>query len=195
VAPHANIVAYKVCNPSCPETASVAAVDYAIGTDQVDVINYSISGSDSPWTDPVDLAFLDAFSAGIFVSASAGNAGPGASTVAHTGPWNSSVAASTHSRIIANTLDITAAGGNLAGLAAVPGEAVVIASDITDNIRWAGDVSPTNIDACVAFPAGSFTGVVGLAQRGNCNFSDKVDNLHNAGAVGAVIYNNVGDRP
>lgn len=86
VAPRANIVAYKVCNPSCPESASIAAVDSAILNDRVDVLNYSISGSDSPWTDPVDLAFLDAFNAGIFVSTSAGNSGPGASTVAHTGP-------------------------------------------------------------------------------------------------------------
>jgi hypothetical protein len=101
VLPPANIVAYKVCNPGCPGTASIAAVNSAIATDEVDVLNYSISGSDSPWNDPVDIAFLDASNAGIFVSASAGNAGPGASTVAKTGPWNAAVAASTHSRVIA----------------------------------------------------------------------------------------------
>ena len=76
VAPHANIVAYKICDPSCPNSAAVAAVDLAIGVDMVDVINYSISGGDDPWNDSVDQAFLDATAAGIFVSASAGNAGP-----------------------------------------------------------------------------------------------------------------------
>ncbi len=101
VAPHANIIAYKVCNPGCPGTASVAAVNYAI-SDGADVLNYSISGTDNPWVDAVDLAFLDAYAAGIFVSASAGNDGPGASTVAKTGPWNASVAASTHKRVAAN---------------------------------------------------------------------------------------------
>jgi subtilisin family serine protease len=195
VAPHANIVAYKVCNPSCPGSASIAAVNLAIGTDQVDVINYSISGGDVPWNDDVDLAFLDAFAAGIFVSASAGNEGPGAGTVAHTGPWNSSVAASTHSRIIANTADFSATGGSLAGVAAVPGEGIEITTDITDNILYAGDVDPANWNACVAFPAGSFDGVIGLAQRGGCTFAVKVTNLQNAGAVGAVIYNNVGGPP
>ena len=118
--------------------------------------NYSISGSDGPWTDPVDQAFLDAFAAGIFVSASAGNNGPGEGTVAHTGPWNSSVAASTHSRIIANTLDVTSPNGDLLGVAAVPGDAVVIEDDITGPILYAGDVDPSNITACGPFPANSF---------------------------------------
>jgi len=195
VAPHANIVAYKVCNPSCPNSASIEAVNLAIGTDGVDVINYSISGGDSPWTDTVDQAFLDAFAAGIFVSASAGNNGPGYATVAHTGPWNSSVAASTHSRIIANTLDVTSANGDLIGVAAVPGDVVVIGSDITAPILYAGDVDPNNILACDPFPAGSFTGKIGLAQRGSCTFAVKITNLYNAGAVGAVIFNNAGGPP
>ncbi len=195
VAPHANLVAYKVCNPSCPSSASVAAVNLAIGSDEVDVINYSISGSDSPWTDTVDQAFLDAFAAGIFVSASAGNNGPTYGTVAHTGPWNSSVAASTHSRVFANPLDITSAAGDLTGLPAVPGDIVTIGSDITAPILYAGDVDPNNILACNPFAAGSFTGKIGLAQRGSCNFSVKITNLANAGAVGVVVFNNAGGPP
>jgi hypothetical protein len=195
VAPHANLVAYKVCNPSCPDSASIEAVDLAIGTDEVNVINYSISGVDNPWADPVDQAFLDAFAAGIFVSASAGNNGPGYGTVAHTGPWNSSVAASTHSRIVANTLDITSVAGNLTDVAAVPGDVVVIGSDITGPILYAGDVDPSNILACNAFPANSFDGMIGLAQRGSCTFATKIANLANAGATGVVIFNNVGGPP
>ena len=46
--------------------------------DGVNVINFSISGGAQPYTDPVELAFLDATNAGISVNASAGNAGPGA---------------------------------------------------------------------------------------------------------------------
>ncbi len=77
VAPHANLIAYRVCDDDggCWSSATVAAVDHAL-EDMVDVLNYSISGADDPWNDAVDLAFLDAFTAGIFVSASAGNAGP-----------------------------------------------------------------------------------------------------------------------
>ena len=195
VAPHANIVAYKICNPLCPDSSAVAAVDLAINADLVDVINFSISGEDNPWKDSVDKAFLNAFAAGIFVSASAGNDGPTASTVAHTGPWNSTVGASTHSRVIANFMDVTITGGALVDLLAVPAQETVVSSNITGDLLWAGDVDPANISACAAFPADSFGGMFGVAQRGGCTFEIKVNNLIDAGAVGAVIYNNVAGPP
>ena len=48
--------------------------------------------------DPVEIAFLFAADAGVFVAASAGNSGPTTSTVAHPGPWLTTVAAGTHNR-------------------------------------------------------------------------------------------------
>ena len=66
--------------------------------DGVDVINYSISGTRTNFLDPVEVAFLFATDAGVFVAASAGNSGPGASTVAHPSPWITTVAAGTHDR-------------------------------------------------------------------------------------------------
>jgi subtilisin family serine protease len=193
VAPRANIVAYKVCNPSCPGTASIAAVNSAITTDMVDVLNYSISGGDSPWTDAVDLAFLDAFNAGIFVSASAGNAGPGASTVAKTGPWNASVGASTHNRVIAHTVDVTGptTPPELQDMAAVPGENTMITVDITGEVRF----NEANPRGCTAHPANFFLGAIALIERGDCTFAVKVDNAVAAGAINVVVYNHVGGPP
>ena len=66
--------------------------------DGVNVINFSISGGADPYTDPVELAFLDAYAAGVFVAASAGNGGPGAATTDHLSPWVTTVAASTQTR-------------------------------------------------------------------------------------------------
>src|SRR4029077_6522838 len=66
--------------------------------DGVDVINYSISGTLTNFLDPVQVSFLFAADAGVFVSASAGNSGPATSTVAHPGPWLTTVAAGTHDR-------------------------------------------------------------------------------------------------
>ncbi len=193
VAPHANLIAYKVCNPDCPSSASIAAVNYAI-SDGADVLNFSISGSANPWANPVDLAFLEAYDAGIFVSASAGNNGPGAGTVAHNGPWNATVAASTHQRVAANALDVTGpvpVPPELLGLAAVPGENVVIATEITGTITY----DPANLDGCAAFPPGFFTDMIALIQRGTCTFAQKVANAAAAGAVAVVVYNNVGGPP
>ena len=44
------------------------------------------------------------------------------------------------------------------------------------------------LDGCTALPAGSMTGKIGLVQRGDCNFTDKVKNVQNAGGLAAIIY-------
>jgi subtilisin family serine protease len=103
MAPAAHIAVYKACY-SVPGTAGscftvdlVSAIEDAT-TDGVDVINFSISGSRNNYVEAVQFAFLQAAAAGVFVAASAGNNGPGASTVAHISPWVTSVAAGTHNR-------------------------------------------------------------------------------------------------
>ncbi len=112
VAPHANIVAYKACGdePSgilgCFPTLVplLAAINQAT-LDQVDVVNYSIGGgSGNPWVDDDAQAFFDAYTAGIFVAASAGNEGPGAGTHGSPAdaPWVTAVGASTHNRKLSN---------------------------------------------------------------------------------------------
>jgi subtilisin family serine protease len=104
IAPRARISAYKVCwgnngEGGCAGVDSVAAIDQAVA-DGVDVINFSISGTSTNFLDPVEVAFLFAADAGVFVAASAGNDGPAASTVAHPSPWITTVAAGTHNRAV-----------------------------------------------------------------------------------------------
>jgi subtilisin family serine protease len=104
MAPRARIATYKALwSSEDASTASgftsdlVAAIDQAV-RDGVDVINYSISGTRTSFLEPVQVSFLFAADAGVFVAASAGNAGPTTSTVAHPGPWLTTVAAGTHNR-------------------------------------------------------------------------------------------------
>ncbi len=105
MAPGAKVAAYKVCwagkpgvDDGCFNSDSVKAINDAVA-DGVDVINYSIGGtSEGPVTDEVEQAFLKASRAGVFVSASAGNSGPGVSTLDHASPWLTTVAAATHRR-------------------------------------------------------------------------------------------------
>ncbi len=113
IAPGASVIAYRVClTAGCYSSDSVAAVQQAI-LDGVDVINFSISGGKNPYTDPVELAFFDAFAAGISVNASAGNSGPGAATTDHGSPWVTTVAASTSNRAFTSTLTLTASNGDV----------------------------------------------------------------------------------
>ncbi|MEV1167979.1 S8 family serine peptidase [Nonomuraea sp. NPDC049784] len=104
IAPRARVSTYKALwSTQDGSTANgyysdlVAAIDQAVA-DGVDVINYSVSGTSTDFLDPAEAAFLSAAEAGIFVSASAGNSGPTASTVAHPSPWVTTVAAGTHNR-------------------------------------------------------------------------------------------------
>jgi subtilisin family serine protease len=190
VAPRANLINYKVCHPTCPLVSSVAAVNQAIA-DNVDVLNFSIGGGDNPWNDIVDLAFLDAFNAGIFTAAAGGNSGPGASTVAHTGPWNATVANSTHGRIFGNGVD--AAG--LVGMLGMAGSGPALEVDLSANLVDALTVDAGNALGCNPFPANAFDGAIALIQRGECTFISKVNNAVAAGAVGVLTFNNAAGPP
>lgn len=110
VAPHANIISYQVCWPTtddglagCPEEAILQGIEDAI-EDGVDVINYSIGGSDSfIYEDPTQMAFLSAMEAGISIAAAAGNSGQACgdecfSSLDNASPWLMNVGASTHNR-------------------------------------------------------------------------------------------------
>ena len=79
----------------CYFSDTAAATDTAVA-DGVDIVSYSI-GTAFDYVDPTDIAFLFAANAGVFVSRSAGNDGPGPETTAAGEPWAMTVAASTTS--------------------------------------------------------------------------------------------------
>lgn len=100
-APAAALSIYKACwtapdpaQDGCDTADTLKAIDQAV-EDGVDVINYSIGGDTSTLADPVQLAFLNAAVANVFVAAPAGNDGPGSGTVQHPGPWVTTVGADT----------------------------------------------------------------------------------------------------
>jgi subtilisin family serine protease len=100
IAPDAWVVMYSACgDQGCFGGDLAGAIDQAVA-DGVEVINYSI-GSDTPGLDGIDdIAFLFADFAGVFISVSAGNAGPGASTIGAPAstPWVITVGASEQNR-------------------------------------------------------------------------------------------------
>jgi subtilisin family serine protease len=199
VAPHANIIAYDACktypdgSSGCPGDALLAAIDAAVA-DGVDVINYSIGGdSRDPWQDPTALAFLNARAAGIFVSVSAGNSGPGASTIKSpsNAPWVTSVGASTHNRKFVNSLtgltrnDATTlpdiVGSSLTG--SYSSHPIVYAGNYNDNTNNSNNL-------CGPFaPGTNFAGKIVVCDRGTYGRVEKGQNVLNAGGGGMVLAN------
>src|SRR4029077_6273910 len=154
----------------CFSSDTVAATEQAI-TDGVNVINYSISGGGNPYTDATELAFLDAFHAGISVNASAGNSGPAAGTADHGGPWGTPVGASTGPRAFASTLHLTADGGATLD---VPGVTLTNGIAAPTPVVTAASLGGGETAACgVDAPAGSATGKVVLCLRGGNGRIDK----------------------
>lgn len=202
IAPRANLIAYDVCytntstgQGSCPNVSSAAAVNQAIANG-VDVINFSIGGGTSPWSEAVSLAFLNATEAGVFVAASAGNSGPEAATLGHVEPWVISSAASRH-RLGGFTSVLSVSGPGTAPtslqrvlLSAGSGGVGLQASlPATTPLVVSPLINAAN-DGCDAYAAGQFQNAIAVIRRGTCSFSIKTNNAAAAGALVVVLANN-----
>jgi subtilisin family serine protease len=203
VAPHANLITYKACDAAsggCRGISLGLAIDQATA-DGVDVINFSIGGgSADPWTDATSVSFLGARDAGIFVSASAGNEGPGASTVGSpsNSPWLMSVAASTHNRKFVNSV-VNMSGGGIAAPANIAGASVTSGFGPA-KIVYAGDYgyplcgdgpadAATGKAAINPFTPGTFNGEIVICDRGIYGRVEKGENVKEGGAGGMILAN------
>ncbi|GGK96065.1 peptidase S8 [Sphaerisporangium melleum] len=185
IAPAASVSVYKVCGAEgCFSSDSAAAVGRAV-LDGVRVINFSISGGSDPYSDPVELAFLDAYAAGVFVSASAGNAGPGAGTTDHASPWVTTVAASTQTRTYRSTITLKGTGGATATISGAS-----ITAGVTSALPVVSAAAPPYSDPLCLNPAppGLFSGKIVACQRGP-NRVLKGFSVRQGGAAGMILYN------
>lgn len=203
VAPRANIIAYDACYTEvasgrglCPNVSTVASINQAVADGVVDVINYSIGGGASPWTEATSLAFLNASDAGIYVAASAGNSGPGPNTMGHHEPWVGSTAAAQHGRAdYSYVLQVTGPAPVPSSLQSIiltegsGGPAFAAGLPANTPLRVSAGIN-TASDGCAAYPAGTFAGAIAVIRRGTCSFAIKSNNAAAAGAVALVIANN-----
>ncbi|HEY5979016.1 MAG TPA: S8 family serine peptidase [Microlunatus sp.] len=194
VAPAAKIASYKVLWQAKDATQSgayesdiLAAIDAAI-SDGVDVINFSITSADDP-TDPVQLAFLAAASAGIFVSTSAGNSGPGASTVQSTSPWVTTVGAHTIAPYYGT---VTLGNGKAyAGVSTSVDEPVGPAPLVNGAAVKTAEATAENANACAAqsLDPAKTAGKIVVCVRGVVDRTVKSAEVERAGGVGMVLAN------
>jgi subtilisin family serine protease len=194
MAPGAKIAVYKVCwtgktTPAgCFNSDSVAAINDAVA-DGVDVLNYSIGGTtESPVNDSVSIAFLLASRAGVFVANSAGNSGPGASTLDHPAPWVTTVGAATFRRAF-QVVEL-GNGARYVGASTTPSlptfKQIVTASSVKLAAATAADASRCfagTLDPALA------AGKIVVCDRGVNARIDKSFEVKRAGGVGMVLAN------
>lgn len=185
VAPHANIVSYRVlgADGSGPASTVLAGIEQAI-EDGVDVINMSLGGGlYNPWTDPLSgLPLLSARDAGIFVTVAAGNDGPAPATIDTPGviPWVTSVAAGTHATAYVNTLSLSGGSEELPdirglGLTTGYGPAPIV---------YAGDFGDP---LCRGNFTASFDGEIVICDRGELALVEKGQHVKANGGGGMVL--------
>src|SRR5438128_2154920 len=171
----------------------MAGVEQAV-IDGMDVINLSIGGGVQGPHDLLADALNAAVDAGVVAAVAAGNSGPGTLTIESPGTAANVITAGAstdpHYMGISVKLDDAAFGG-LQGttLGAAIGAFANFVPPMTGNtantIPAAGCAAITN----------SVSGKIAVINRGVCTFGTKIQNAQNAGAVGAIIVNNVFGDP
>ncbi|MBA0807656.1 hypothetical protein Gohar_023449 [Gossypium harknessii] len=195
MAPKARLAAYKVCwNAGCYDSDILAAFDSAVA-DGVDVISLSVGGAVVPYyLDAIAIGAYGAAEKGIFVSASAGNGGPGGLTVTNVAPWVATVGAGTIDRDfpadvkLGNGKVVTGAGVyNGRGLS--PGRMyplVYAGSGVGDgyssSLCLEGSLDPDFVK-----------GKIVLCDRGINSRAAKGEVVKKAGGVGMILANGVFD--
>ncbi|GAA3635773.1 S8 family serine peptidase [Microbacterium awajiense] len=204
IAPGADLYAVKVCSSvatSCNGVAMLQGLDWSLDpngdgdiSDAVDIVNMSLGSSYGQDQDDSSFAAANLVHAGIVVVASAGNSAdrpfivgspssaPGVISVAQTALPDDLQWVITTDRGITINRSVHQSW-----------------SPQPDGVISAPLVRPTDAGG-VGCSEGAFSadtaGKIALISRGTCNVSDKALFAQKAGAIAAIIYNNVaGDAP
>ena len=200
VAPGVDLYAVKVCSAvstSCSGVALIMGMEYAVDPngdgdpeDAVDIINMSL-GSDygQPFDDDLSQAVNNATALGVLTVSSAGNGGDkpyiqGSPSAAETAL---SVAQTQVPSAALQLIDVDGADYP----AVFQPWSAPLAGAISGPVQY-GDGDGGNLNGCAAFAAGTFTGKIGLVDRGACNFTLKIKNI--AVPVGCGHYRPRGSR-
>jgi minor extracellular serine protease Vpr len=165
-------------------------------SDGFDVANMSLGGGARGIQDLLTIAVDNLDRANMVIAVAAGNSGPGHFTVESPGSAARALTAgaSTVPHFVGAPLTV---GGSTYGIAA--GDFATVTADLTATLGVVLNGGGTLSNACTAGdgkPAvGSLTGKIALISRGVCTFSEKIRNSQDAGAVAAIVVNNVAGDP
>ncbi|SEN55652.1 S8 family serine peptidase [Paenibacillus sp. OV219] len=193
VAPEADLYVYRVLGPygQGSDSAIMAGIDKSV-QDGMDVINLSLGVMENNALLPESIAINNATLLGVVCAVAAGNMGPGERTVTAPGaaPLALTVGASDFALTIAT---MTGSAADAAG--SVPlSELKVMAvnyNPLADLLDIGLPLVDVGLASAADFEGKDLTGKIALIQRGDLTLSDKIVNAAKAGAVAAIMYNNV----
>ncbi len=207
MAPGAFLGSYKVFGtPGINDSAHSAAILVAINdavNDGMNVLNLSLGALNyiAASEDAESIALSNAIAGGVVAVLAAGNDGPDNYTISNPGstPDAITVGAVTNARTFIYQLRATGPGAipsNLQNIPYVDGSGLTVAPRIPSTAITDVSTIESSGLACTTqgvspLPSGSLTGKIAFIARGTCTFADKITNATNAGAIAAIVYNNV----
>ncbi|KAI9161397.1 hypothetical protein LWI28_016971 [Acer negundo] len=179
----------------CYDSDILAAFDSAV-SDGVDVISLSVGGVVVPYyLDAIAIGAFGASDHGVFVSASAGNGGPGGLTVTNIAPWVTTVGAGTIDRDFPD--DVHLGNGKI-----VPGVSVYSGPGLGEptqlySLVYAGSEGGDGYSASLCLEGSldpkTVRGKIVLCDRGINSRAAKGEVVKKAGGVGMILANGVFD--
>ena len=194
VAPDATLLAYRVLGPGGSGTTEnvVAGIERAV-QDGADVMNLSLGNTtnDPDWA--TSLALDWAMAEGVVAVTSNGNSGPDNWTVGSPGTSRDAISVGAN-QLPYNvfSVDISTDGDFEYPTATVmghPGEDELLALN-----EGEFEFVDVGLGAVADFEGKDLEGKIALISRGGFAFVDKATNAKNAGAAGAIIYNNADEE-
>ena len=211
VAPGAWIGNYKVAEDTqgaSDDVTFLAGLEDAV-SDGMNVVNYSSGYSIYAPTDeagPDASAIAQAVANGVVFVSAAGNSGPAGDGYFGAGIGTVSAPAASPAAIAVGAIENQRFFWYGATAGGTAHYAIPSAEELQALVYVYGDTTGTMVDvatltsdrggyACSALPANSLTNAIALIQRGSptatsCTFQTKLNNAQNAGAAGAIIYDN-----
>jgi minor extracellular serine protease Vpr len=192
VAPDATLLAYRVLGPGGSGSTEnvVAAIERAV-LDGADVMNLSLGNSLNAPDWATSIALDQAMAEGVVAVTSNGNAGPNNWTVGSPGTSREAISVgATQLPYNVYTAVTTSSDGVSYASSAVQG--FPSEEELLELNGQALDLVDVGFGAPADFAGKDLTGKVALISRGaGIAFVDKATEAKKAGAVGAVLYNNV----
>ncbi|KAJ6671992.1 PROPROTEIN CONVERTASE SUBTILISIN/KEXIN [Salix viminalis] len=192
MAPGARIAAYKVCwAGGCFSSDILSAVDRAVA-DGVNVLSISLGGGvSSYYRDSLSIAAFGSMEMGVFVSCSAGNAGPDPASLTNVSPWITTVGASTMDRDFPATARL-GTGRTLSGVSLYKGRRILSTGKQYPLVYMGGNSSsldPSSLCLEGTLNPRVVAGKIVICDRGISPRVEKGQVAKQAGAVGMILAN------